>query len=122
MTISLTSTNSNRYVTVGDTASKKIYHGNNNNKTDDDAAFSNKVATIQFNKTGYVNSDGYIPINTATTDGTDSGESKIGSITLVEYKTAASGSAVSVQLKSGGNVLTTITGAHDGSKGLNAMT
>ena len=126
LTISLTSSNSNRYVIVGDTASKKIYHGNNSNKTDDDAVFSSRVATIQFNKAGYVNSDGYIPINTATTNGTDaggtdSGESKIGSITLVEYKTAASGSAVSVQLKSGRNVLTTITGAHDDSKGFNAM-
>lgn len=127
VTITLVNSNKERYITIGDSTTKKVYHSSSNtNKTDDDGVFSAFKPNITYTGTGftradYVDSDDYIRINTGATAEVNSGETKIGSITLTEYKTAASGDAVCAELKSGGTVIATITGAYDSSKGFNAM-
>lgn len=92
VSFTLTSNNSKRLILVGGaTASQKVYHSaSNTSKTDADGALdSNKSFASDPYDADYM-TDGaagkYIQLTSQTTDDTDSGESKIGKLSITETK------------------------------------
>lgn len=85
VTLQLTSNNSNRYLILGGGASQKVYHDPGNpQKTEADGALSSKAFSGSYDSSYFT--DGSFRISSNTTLEGDSGESKLGQLTLLEQR------------------------------------
>ena len=93
--ISLTSNNSKRYLILGGEKTQKVYHdASNSEKTEEDGALVNKAFSNHYDSSYFTGNT--FQIGTATTASGDSGESKIGKITLTEQRVKEDGSGPAV--------------------------
>lgn len=98
VSFTLTSNNGNRLILIGgDTASQKVYHSASNaNKTDADGVIdSNKSFASEPYDADYMSEDDsegkYLKLTAQTTGEGDSGENKLGKLTITETKSTTSG-------------------------------
>ena len=88
ISFSLSSSNGTRYLILGDTVNQKVYHKSSNAaKTNADGALSNKAFTGTYDSTYFTGNTFYISSATnADSPSSDSGESKIATLTVKEYR------------------------------------